>query len=66
MQRSEGSEGWRLGELIAFLEKVFTNSETLEESHTKGLTKALEKQTQGLTKAPLAAAGSPEAKRQAS
>lgn len=55
-----------MGELIAFLEKVFTNSETLEESHTKGLTKALEKQTQGLTKVPLAAAGSPEAKRQAS
>lgn len=52
-----------MGELIAFVGKVFTNS---EESHIKGLTKALEKQTQGLTKVLLAASGRPEAKRQAS
>lgn len=48
LQRLEDFEGKMLAELNADAEKVFNNRETLEERWTRRLTKALDKQTQGL------------------
>lgn len=49
LQILNGFEGKRLAELIVSVEKVFNNTETLEDRQTKELKKALKRQVQGIT-----------------
>lgn len=54
-----------MAEFIVIAEKVFNNRETSKDRQTKGLTKALERQMQGLNKVLLSASRGPEVRRQA-